>query len=393
MQHMRIPVFWRILLGYSAILLLSVGLSAYSIIQLGNLSTTARAALETDTLRITTVEALTDAFLSEVRYAGRFIITHSKELYDQQRQFRSDFGRSMKDLQALSSGPEIQSRLARIADLHSRYNDLFEREVQYIRSAQPYGESRYKQEKEKVLESTLRQLELLKTLSQKSLQTNLKGMEEAASDGRTLAFATTLILVGVGLALSYKISKSITAPLLELRCNAAAPQSYADAGSDYSRIPEIQDLSETLRQAKDHVRAAHASNAAFVRRISVEFATPLISLKNRLNHLKTSLAETVTSEQRTNLIILADETERLIQGCAQIEAPTPPAVPLPQEKAFRAPAVRGADASLIHRTLSLLAGIAGALVQPNNTNDHGKEKNHGKRQRQMPDPGSSARPS
>ena len=77
---MRIPIFWRLLFGYSAILLLSVGLSTYSIIQLGGLSTTARAALDTDSRRIGNVEKLTDALLSEVRYAGRFIITHAEEL-------------------------------------------------------------------------------------------------------------------------------------------------------------------------------------------------------------------------------------------------------------------------------------------------------------------------
>lgn len=389
---MRMPVFWRILWGYSAILLLSVALSAYSIIQLGKLSTTARAALESDTRRITTVEALTDAFLSEVRYAGRFIITHSNELYDQHRQFHSDFGRYMNELQTLSTSPEIQSRLTAIADLHSRYSHLFEREVKYIKSAQPYGESRYKQEKEKVLESTLRQLELLKSLSQKNLQNNLKGMEHAATNGRTLAIVTTLILVGLGFALSYKTSKSITAPLLALQRNAAAPEPCADSASEYARIPEIQDLSETLRRAKDHLRAAHANNAAFVRKVSVEFTTPLVSLKNRLNYLNTSLAEAATPEQRTTLATLADETERLIQGCAQLQAPTLPAITTARaESEFRAPPARAAEVSVPKRALSLLAGITVGLIHSISTKHSGKDRNHENGQTEPPERGSTAR--
>ncbi len=326
---MRIPIFWRLVLGYSAILLLSVGLSAFSIVQLGSLSTTARTALETDTRRIATVETLTDAFLSEVRYAGRFIITHAKELYEQYRQFDSDFRRYMKDLQALSTTPEIQTHLTRISDLHFRYNDLFDREVKYIQSVQPYGESRYKQEREKVLESALRELELLKIRSQTNLQIKLKDMEHAASTGRMLAIATTMALVGLGFALCYKISKSITAPLLELQ-KAAAAEPYLHSISDYYRIPEIQDLFETLRRTQNQLRAAHASNAEFVDNISAEFTTPLVSLKNRLNYLKSSLGERVTTEQRTTLLVLVDETERLIQGCARLQVPTPPKITLAQ---------------------------------------------------------------
>lgn len=378
---MRIPIFWRLLFGYSAILLLSVGLSAYSIIQLGGLSTTARAALETDTRRIATVETLTDAFLSEVRYAGRFVITHSNELHDQYRQFNSDFGRYMSDLQALSASPEIQSRLSRIADLHVRYNDLFAREVKYIKSAQPYGESRYQHEKEKVLESALRELELLKTFSQTNLQTKLKEMERAASNGRTLAIATTLVLVAFGFALCYKISQSITAPLLELQCHTAAEaQRSVDSATDYSQIPEIQTLSETLQRAKEHLRAAHESNAAFVQKIAAEFATPLISLKNRLNYLNTTLGETATAEQRTILMVLADETERLIQGCARLQAPTPPAITNAQTQTgvCQAPLALVAGTPLTQRAVSLLAGMGGGIFHSFKTNRYGKVRNHEK---------------
>jgi CHASE3 domain sensor protein len=374
------PIFWRLLLGYSAILLLSIGLSAYSIVQLGGLSTTARAAMESDTRRIATVETLTDAFLSEVRYAGRFVITHAPELHDQYRQFHSDFNRYMSDLEALSASAEIQSRLSRIADLHLRYSDLFDREVKYIRSAQPYGESRYQQEKEKVLESALRELEMLKTYSQKNLQIKLEGIERAASNGRTLAIATTLVLVGLGFALCYKISKSITAPLLELQCNTATEdRHHMDSGPDYSRIPEIQELSETLHRAKDHVRAAHESNAAFVQKISAEIATPLISLKNRLNHLNTTLGETATAEQRTILMVLADETERLIQGCARLQAPTLPAIATSERQMhLQAPRALPAGATLTQRALSLLAGMGGGIFRLFKTNRYREVKSHEK---------------
>jgi CHASE3 domain sensor protein len=374
---MRIPIFWRLLLSYSAILLLSVGLSTYSIIQLGGLGAAARAALETGTRRIATIEILTDAFLSEVRYAGRFVITHAQELHDQYRQFNGDFNHSMRNLQALSASAEIHSRLSRIADLHHRYNDLFSREVSYIQSAQPYGESRYQQEKEKVLESALRELGLLNSYSHKNLQTKLEEMERAAVNGRTLAIATTLILVGLGFVLCYKISKNITGPLAELQRNTAndsAPRVHSPP--EYYRIPEIQELAETLRAAQDRVRAAHESNAAFVHRISAELATPLVSLKNRLNYLNTTLEKTTTAEQRTNIVVLADETERLLQACARLHAPALPVMTTSAlQTGFQAPGAVAAKAALTQQAVALLKRVLtkSLLVQ---TNRHGEVKSH-----------------
>jgi CHASE3 domain sensor protein len=373
----KICLFWRLLLGYSAILLLAVALSAYSILKLGGLSAAARATLESDTRRIAVVETMTEAFLSEARYAGRYLITHSRELYEQYRQFHGDFGRSMKTLQALSTSTEIQIRLSRVGNLHLRYNDLFEQEVKYVQSAQPYGESRYKQEKEKVLEGTLSELELLKTHSQQHLENKLKEMDRAASTGRDLAIATTLLLVGFGFALCYRISQSITTPLLELQRSATTNEICPNADPNYSRIPEIQALSEALRSAKDHLRVAHASNAAFAQAISSEFATPLISLKNRLNYLNTSLEETATAEQRSTLLVLANETEGLIQRCVTLQVPAAPSIKLSEaQSGLKTSQARAADPALSAQKFVMLAETARRVRNSLRSKYKGKDRNH-----------------
>jgi len=359
---MKIPIFWRLLLGYSAILLLSAGLSTYSIIQLGGLGTKARAILEHDSRRISTVEKLTDAFLSEARYGGRFIITRSTELHDQYKQFNADFVRYMKDLHVLANNPEFKSLWVRINHLHLNYNDLFNREVSYIRAGQPYGESRYRQEKEKILESALRELDALRTHSQQNLRTRLTEIEEAAGDSRSIAMRTTLLLIALGFALCYRISKTITAPLLKMQRNTdAGMESGADWSQDYSKVPEIDKLSDTLHRAKDHLRAAHESNAAFVRQISDEFATPLISLKNRLNYLNRCLGPAATPEQRTILVILADETQRLIQNCERLQMPAPPVIVEPQ-KQTQSPATRREAKFSLHGFLAQVSSCAANLL-------------------------------
>ena len=347
---MSIPIFWRLILGYFAVLFLSVAVSSYSIVQLSGLSGTARAALDVDNRMIAYGETLTDAFLSEVRYAGRFLITHSKALHDQFRQFKGDFVRYMSELNALATSAEVKLRLSRVEELHARYQDLFEREVRYVQARQPYAESRYQQEREKVLESTLGELDRLKAQLKKNLNEKLASMEQAARRTRSIAAVTTVILLGLGIALSLVTSKSITKPLSELSRRAANPRrDPAAPGLDFYRIPEIQAVADALSNAQRRLDEAAKANAAFVNSITEQLGTPLISLNKRLSYLGDELAERMSPEQRTTFAVMAEETDRLIRHCTKLQ----PSEPQLEPEALKAPTVRGetAGGSLVTEVL------------------------------------------
>ena len=323
---MPIPIFWRLILGYLVILLTSVSISSYSIVQLGGLSGTARTALNTDNRLIAYQEKLTDAFLSEVRYAGRFIITHSGALHDELRQFKNDFTRYISEINSLVPSAEIQARLSRVEELHLRYHDLFDQEVRYIRAGQHYAESRYQQEKEKIFESALRELEHLKAQLQTNLHDKLEAIEKAARSARMIAAVATLLLLGLGIALSFVISNSITRPLSALRRRTAdAAEDDSALASDFSRIPEIDALCKAISMAKRKVDESAEANTTFVHSITERLAIPLISLKKRLSYLKEEMAAVVTAEQKTSFEILADETERLIEHCGRLQPSSEPA--------------------------------------------------------------------
>ncbi|HEU4342250.1 MAG TPA: hypothetical protein VFU31_11820 [Candidatus Binatia bacterium] len=316
---MRLPIFGRLLVGYMAIMLMAAAVASYAIVQLGGLSATARTALNTDNRMIAYGDQMTDAFLSEVRYAGRFIITHSSALHGELRQFKNDFLRYLNEIKSLAPSAEIQGRLSRVEELHLRYHDLFDQEVRYIKARQPYSESRYQQEREKILESGLRELERLKAQLQKNLHDKLETMDRAARSARTVAAVTTLILLALGVALSLGISNSITGPLSTLR-RSMASDAENDCGpaSELSQIPEIRELFDAVTRARMKIDKTAKVNAAFIQSIDEYFGTPLISLKKRLAYLKGELGEKVTPEQRTSFEVLTEETERLIENCAQL---------------------------------------------------------------------------
>jgi CHASE3 domain sensor protein len=318
---MSIPIFWRIILGYSVVLLLAFGVAGYSILQLGSLSGTARAALEIDTRMMAYQESLTDAFLSEVRYAGRFLITRAGANHDEFRQFKDDFKRYMNELTALAGSSEMKAHLIRVDELHLRYHELFDQEVDYIKTRQPYAQSRYQQEREKILDAGLKELEALKAELNRSLHAKLQTMDGAASGARAISIASSLILVGLGIGLALFISKSITTPLSQLtRTVAQDTEPPADAAaSDLSNIREIRQLSDSLLQERGKLREVTRSHAMFLDTVTEEVATPLMSIKQRLDQLRRDLTETLSHDQKTSVDIIIQETARLIEHCSRLQ--------------------------------------------------------------------------
>jgi CHASE3 domain sensor protein len=316
------PIFCRIIFGYFIILLLCAGVAAYSIVQLGGLSGTARVALNTDNRMIAYQETLTDAFLSEVRYAGRFLITRADGHHSEFRQFKEDFKRYMSEMTSRATSVEIKARLLRTVELHVRYHELFDQELRYIKAGQPYAQSRYQQEREKILDSALKELERLRAQLQANLNQKLETMEQAARAARDIAIAGTLVLIGLGAALSLLISRSITKPLSELTRRAAEQPEDPDDPVDAGGIPEIQELSKTLAHERHRIREAARSQAEFFDDLSQQLTAPLTSIQQRLTYLKRHLSQAEGHEQTPSLEVIIKEIERLIDHCDQLKPPT-----------------------------------------------------------------------
>ena len=209
---MAMPIFWRLILSHMGVLLLSGAACFYSIVQLGSLSGTARTALDTNHRIISYQEALADAFLSQVRYGGKYLLTHTDSRHTQLRQFRKDFTDYLDLLKRLGQSESIAPSLSRIEQLHAKYHALLDREVEYIQLSQNYAQSRYQQEREKIVESTLNERDALKLQLRAKLQEKLESIDRGARTARRIAIVTTLVVFILGTVLSLRVSNSIEGP-------------------------------------------------------------------------------------------------------------------------------------------------------------------------------------
>jgi hypothetical protein len=118
----------------------------------------------------------------------------------------------MAQLKSLAGSSDEVQRLTRADEYHAQYDQLFEKEVNYIKRMQPYGETRYREEKERLVDYLLREHEALKTHRQQSLQQRIGHIETAALESQKITLAATLLLLGMGMYFAYcltgKISKN-----------------------------------------------------------------------------------------------------------------------------------------------------------------------------------------
>jgi hypothetical protein len=215
--------------------------------QLGILSGGARSALDTNHRMIAYQEGLTEAFLSEVRYGGKYLISHTEARHDQLLQFKREFVNYLEMLKRL--GQLESSSLSAIERLHDQYHELVDREVTYIRANQTYAQSRYQQERDKIVESTVGELDVLKTQLRTRLQTKLESIDQAARTARKISIATTLVVLIVGILISLKVSRSLDGSVIR-----AAPAT-AGAPGIAARLVERASLTERVR--KRLMRQAH----------------------------------------------------------------------------------------------------------------------------------------
>lgn len=212
---MSLPIFWRLIFSHLGILLLSGAACLYSIVQLGSLSGTARSALDSNHRMIDYQEALTDTFLSQVRYGGKYLISHVEGRHEQMRQFKQDFNKYLELLRALGQSEQITTSVTKVERFHRQYHELFDREVEYIRAKQNYAQSRFHQERDNIVESAINELDSLKAHLRTKLQEKLEGIEYGARASRRIAILTTLLVLILGTLLSLKVSKDFAATASE----------------------------------------------------------------------------------------------------------------------------------------------------------------------------------
>jgi two-component system sensor histidine kinase GlrK len=302
-------------MAYSFILVLIAGMSGYTIVKLNQLNAITRSILATDYPRAEFGKKLIDSTLSQMQYERKYLITKDKAFYDQFTILEREFTADLKKIAPIMLGHQETGITDDVSKLHDQYLSLFYAEADLIQRGQIYPSSRYRGEKERLVDQITKNLEQLITLSHVSINQKMKRLEQTGSRAIGITIIMGILVLSLGIVLSFFITQSINRPLSQLKQKTKSiARGNFEGELSISSPPEIGELANDFNLMCQRLKELDDMKSDFISHISHELRIPLTSIKEGNRLLLEGVGGHLTSKQRKLLSIIKDEGDRLIRS-------------------------------------------------------------------------------
>lgn len=309
----RLTIFSRMMMGNLAVLVIATGVSAYAILQLDHMRTITHRIILVHNVLIDLDKDMTGALLSETRYEKKFALLQDQALYEGFLASKGDFERYLNEAMALDGSAAVKDSLKRVQELNRAYQALFEEEVASLKQGKRLPLKSHRAKKERLVNAAMEELAKLRALSQQSIIRKIEKLDEAGTRARTVAMLITGAALLFGIALSVGITRSITLPLSRVkRKTGEIAEGVFEADLDVSSPPEIRELAFAINAMCLKLKEVDRMKSDFYSLMSHELRTPLTTIREGTNLFLEGLGGEVTQKQRELLVIIAEESSRLI---------------------------------------------------------------------------------
>ncbi|OGP74968.1 MAG: hypothetical protein A2W09_02990 [Deltaproteobacteria bacterium RBG_16_50_11] len=310
---MRLGIFSRLLIGFLVIFALLVGGTVYGIFKLHQLNKGTRQITRIDNRILDLKEKLTDSFISQLRFERKFVLTKDPSIYTQYLSAKNDFANYFAEGLSLVDTPEKRKSLSQIKIFYNRYQSLTEEEMEQIKVNPSPFKKRYEQEIEKTADEILEELKRLETFTRHDIHNRMKALDQAGTSAQKLAIFAAAITIGLVLAISLLITRSIARPItLLMDKTKEISRGVFEGDLHISSPPEISQLSESFNSMCRQLKMVDKMKSDFLSTMSHELRTPLTSIKEGISLLQDGIGGALAERQKRLLNILAAETHRLI---------------------------------------------------------------------------------
>jgi len=241
----RLKIARKLMLGYSVLLILLVGISVYALYNLNRLNEINSSIVTSDLPVINTSEKMIDVILDQERHAQRYLILKTpdqlKSFWDKQKEFKqlTEHIRSLPNNQAYP--------IDQIVSLHTEYNYILSESLGWIEDpASPIAkafEKNVKTQQEKIIS-------VIKGMKYNALRDQNEKTGLTATIGK-IAFKASAVLCGLGLLFSltaaFVITRNISGALKKLKfATGMISEGKFDHRPDIRNQDELGDLAQAF---------------------------------------------------------------------------------------------------------------------------------------------------
>jgi two-component system, NtrC family, sensor histidine kinase GlrK len=309
-KHMRLTIFWRVIIAQSLLIALVLTLGLYALDRLNWLNQLNASILTTDAACIQEEKRLLKSFLSELRNAEKYLLLKDSAFYDAYIQGRKDFTETLDRIGLFIDTPEERDLAEQIARLHGS--------LRLETEATP-DDSYSKYVKDELSNAIIeRTNELIRVREQIMGNRTAEARDQAASAAGVMAW---LILGGISgaLLMAYFHARGVSRPLKRLSWEMHRVGKGEVGHPVELRAPqEVHDLSQTFNWMTEKLAEFDNLKADFTAHVSHELRTPLTAIREGTAILLEGIPGPLTAPQREILEVVRNHSERLFHSISSI---------------------------------------------------------------------------
>jgi GGDEF domain-containing protein/CHASE3 domain sensor protein len=241
----RLKIAKKLMLGYSVLLILLIGISVYALFNLNRLNELNNSILNSDLPVINASDKMIDVILDQERHAQRYLILKTSEELKSFWDKGKEFNQLTEHIRSLPSYNAYL--LNKIVSLHMEYNYILSESLGWIEDpASPIAkafEKNVKTQQEKIIA-------IIKTMKDSALRDQNEKTGLTATIGK-MAFQASAVLCGLGLLFSltaaFVITRNISGAIKKLKyATSMISEGKFDHRPDIRNRDELGDLAQAF---------------------------------------------------------------------------------------------------------------------------------------------------
>ncbi len=306
----RLNIFWRIMVGYSLVILILMIIVAYSLVSLNRMTRVTNTLIYSDQRAVDLVRQMSDAFLSQVRNAQKYQVTGDEAFLNLSRQGRNDFLESYRRLAPKLVSAEEKDLAGRVLSHYGNYAALL------AAPPDPAGTKDPAAADAALLDRTAAAITLsldrLAGLRQDRIRDRIQALKDMGSRAAFIVQLLIVVSLVSAVIVALAVAQGINHPLQRIKkMTTVVAAGDFDQRVDLDSPPELAELAGSFNHMAGRLKELDEMKSGFISHVSHELRTPLASIQEADNLLREDVGGTVTEKQRRFLTVIEQGIKKL----------------------------------------------------------------------------------
>jgi two-component system sensor histidine kinase GlrK len=310
----RLSLFWRLVLGSLATVVIVAGVNIYALTQLQQLTALNSELVSRHYPAIESSTRLIGSVSGQLRSEKKYLILREAELLREFEREADDFQRRLALLLAQEKSEEGLRLLEQVKLEQQNYRLAVQEQARAggDRGAAPVAG--YERGRDARIGRIMDLLEAYLAVCDVRVGAVMAESRDRTAEAETVLQELLLVSILITLALAAVASCSILHPLRRVQRHIRAIGQGQFGAALPTAVPqELRELVETVNWMGQALKELDDLKAEFFSQISHELRAPLASVREGIQLLLDQVAGPLTAQQREALMIIKDSSQRLIQ--------------------------------------------------------------------------------